>query len=1284
MRCLFFLLLALTTSLSAFAALPPITGTLAICDSATTTLSNATSGGTWSSSDISVLTVGAVSGTVTGVSAGIAVVTYTHGADMAFATMTINARPAAITGPAGVCTGETITLSSATSGGTWLSEAGTIATAGSSSGIVSGWSVGTPAITYTTPNTCYRTKRILVRSMPFLSSDSVTCVGGFVAQFGTSDGTAVYSSSNPAVLPIPSFTAIAVGTATISFGSTISLVGCYATRVVTVNPALPPNSGTSLICAGSAATFTNSTPGGNWGSGNVAIATAGTGTGLVTGIAGGTAAITYAVNAGCRSVSVVTVNAAGALSGAGSFCVSTTSTLATSGGPGGTWSSSAPGIATVGTGGIVAGVAAGTSTISYSTTCGVSTTVVTVNASCTTAPVPGITAASSSIVCSGTPFTLSLPSYTYMCGHALQWQYSSDGTSWSNFTGATSTTYTYSPTASYYYRCRITCPAGSLVAFSTPVYVSVRFTIGSYSTISAPDTACAATHFYITACGVSSSLSVVTYFGDGTTTTTAMSGTPTSSAHIYHSYTLPGNYSIKQVLYNGTTAVDTVTYSYNYLFCRTLPIKFYRDNNGNCIFDGGDTENFTAVQTRIDSNGVPVDTITATSGFYYKAYGPPGTVYAFRPAISPAMAVSCPVSGIVYDTISAYTNTYVAKSVALTCGTAPAFDLNVDATTLAGRHTQRLKIAVSNVNCTPENAILTVAINPKYGFYPGMYPCSATFPPPTSVSPTAITWNLGAVANNDVRTVTLYLERPGGPPTWLIPGDTVKTIISVSPTTGDANPVNNVVIRNDTVKSSYDPNDITVVPEGLILPCTRLKYQVRFENTGNDTAHNIYVLDTLPANLDPASIEVAMATSPMYVSMMPSGGYNIAKFDFPNIMLPDTSHHGLSDGMFTFYIKAKNILPDGTLIQNRVGIYFDDNPPIMTNTATNIIGMAPITGPASVCVGSTENLQNATVGGSWNSSMPSVASVSSIGDIVGLATGTSTISYTVSNSCTSRTATHSLNVQAVATPALTIAATPGDTVCIHNTVTLTATPTYGGASPMYKWFVNGALAAYSGTYSYMPAMGDILYCRLISDYACRLADSANSSSIVMITDSAYTPVVDITSSPGLSIAPGEVLTLHAVVDGAGPLPLYQWYVNATAVAGATTATYTSSTFAHADSVTCMVTGTGACEIESYKSVIVSVSPVHITSLAIPRFSIFPNPNKGSFTVVAELANEQSGNLVIEITNVVGQTILTQYVSSNSMNFSQHVTLPDNAANGVYFMNLKWGAATEKVRLILDR
>jgi len=118
-----------------------------------------------------------------------------------------------------------------------------------------------------------------------------------------------------------------------------------------------------------------------------------------------------------------------------------------------------------------------------------------------------------------------------------------------------------------------------------------------------------------------------------------------------------------------------------------------------------------------------------------------------------------------------------------------------------------------------------------------------------------------------------------------------------------------------------------------------LKYTFMFENTGNDTAHNIYVMDTLSDNVDISSMRLLLNSHQMYISKLKdASGHNILKFDFPKINLLDSSHHGECDGTVIFYINTKPGLTAGTHIYNRAGIYFDYNDVVMTNQVDNLIG----------------------------------------------------------------------------------------------------------------------------------------------------------------------------------------------------------------------------------------------------------------------------------------------------------------------------------------------------------
>ncbi|MBK9629212.1 MAG: DUF11 domain-containing protein [Flavobacteriales bacterium] len=103
---------------------------------------------------------------------------------------------------------------------------------------------------------------------------------------------------------------------------------------------------------------------------------------------------------------------------------------------------------------------------------------------------------------------------------------------------------------------------------------------------------------------------------------------------------------------------------------------------------------------------------------------------------------------------------------------------------------------------------------------------------------------------------------------------------------------------------------------------------IRFQNTGTDTAFNVVVTDTLPSTLDPATISLVTASHANTWSLQ---GQGTLKFILPNILLPDSNvNEPMSHGLISFRIRPKQPLTAGTVIENIANIYFDFNPPVIT------------------------------------------------------------------------------------------------------------------------------------------------------------------------------------------------------------------------------------------------------------------------------------------------------------------------------------------------------------------
>jgi hypothetical protein len=142
--------------------------------------------------------------------------------------------------------------------------------------------------------------------------------------------------------------------------------------------------------------------------------------------------------------------------------------------------------------------------------------------------------------------------------------------------------------------------------------------------------------------------------------------------------------------------------------------------------------------------------------------------------------------------------------------------------------------------------------------------------------------------------------------------------------------------------SSYDPNDKLVtpgLPDEINLTDINKKwltYTVRFQNDGNFSAKDVFIIDEIDENLDLNTLTLLDHSHPMQVSQIDMEDGTALKFSFDDIYL-DYSDNDLdaSQGYVRFMIKASDTIALGTIVKNNASIYFDQNPPIITNVVMN-------------------------------------------------------------------------------------------------------------------------------------------------------------------------------------------------------------------------------------------------------------------------------------------------------------------------------------------------------------
>lgn len=380
----------------------------------------------------------------------------------------------------------------------------------------------------------------------------------------------------------------------------------------------------------------------------------------------------------------------------------------------------------------------------------------------------------------------------------------------------------------------------------------------------------------------------------------------------------------------------TPTFCYGgFVFC---------DANGNGVMNVGEAPIAGAqVQLFTQPNSTTSVTVYTDSTGYFSYCGPfVGNSNIILAQVSPTWLIYNGFTGSTsYTTLQGFVTAQVQPGmIAVNCGgttTAPCADLWTTVTPWIGYY---------------QNSTAYIKIN--WGSYgPGIignYTLSFTYPAGVSpilssiqntnytISGNTITWNLNSAASSFGNYDVILFSVPGG----LINGAQHFFTSSIAPTgaTIDCGTYNNTGSLLQILGNSYDPNDKNAstdymnenYPLGYLDAFfdDALTYTIRFQNTGTAPAQNIYIVDTLSAQLDWSSFTLLEATHPIQVVNLGNG---IMRFEFNQIWLPDsTSNEPQSHGHLTYRISENANNPIMSTIENTAYIYFDWNDPIITNT----------------------------------------------------------------------------------------------------------------------------------------------------------------------------------------------------------------------------------------------------------------------------------------------------------------------------------------------------------------
>ncbi len=275
-----------------------------------------------------------------------------------------------------------------------------------------------------------------------------------------------------------------------------------------------------------------------------------------------------------------------------------------------------------------------------------------------------------------------------------------------------------------------------------------------------------------------------------------------------------------------------------------------------------------------------------------------------------------------------------------------------------------------------------------------------------------------------------------------------------------------------------------------------------------------------------------------------------------------------------------------------------------------------------------------------------------------------TTTYTVTGDDPFSGCSGSTTVTVTVTPnapvSVTIVSSSGATICAGESVTFTATPVNGGATPAYQWLVNGLPApggTNSTTYTTTGLIdNDIVTVELTSNAACATGNPATSPGILM--DVIASGPASVTIAASATLCSGTPITFTATPVNGGT-PTYQWFLNGSPVVPPVSiGTYTLPLPVNGNTVWAVMTSSLTCATGS--------------PATSPTYTVALNPSPGTSAPSSDCNPVIVGNS-FTLTNTAapgGASTITNYqwVLSPSTNVAITPTYT-TAVTGTYFVTL---------------
>ncbi|MFH1321251.1 MAG: T9SS type A sorting domain-containing protein [Bacteroidota bacterium] len=243
-----------------------------------------------------------------------------------------------------------------------------------------------------------------------------------------------------------------------------------------------------------------------------------------------------------------------------------------------------------------------------------------------------------------------------------------------------------------------------------------------------------------------------------------------------------------------------------------------------------------------------------------------------------------------------------------------------------------------------------------------------------------------------------------------------------------------------------------------------------------------------------------------------------------------------------------------------------------------------------------------------------------------------------------------------------------------NIASTTGVSCFGGGDGEAIVTVSGGTSPYTYTWYPVCANNDTVTGLSAGGYTCTVTDAGGCISIVSITITEPDPII-VTVSNNATICIGESTLISAFVTGGTQPYIYIWdngLGNGSAhyVSPSTTTTYTVIVI---DSNLC----TGVAQ--SITVAVETCSSVEELE-ALNEIIVYPNPNAGEFTIEMEIPEPQ--NLQLNIINILGQEIFSEYLANVGGKYIRQIKLSDHST-GIYNLQIQNNSYIINKKIIIE-